>query len=140
MKTRNTLYTIMLIAYSLSMAHSVIPHHHHQSAEEANHSHDHSGKDYHHGHKHHHDDHDDSSKEDGHLFFLTHDFNSDFLSHAFHSDNVIKHKKQKAADTEMKHVSSPSFAEHLIFHPPQDEVSLSSFIFTAVSLRAPPIA
>jgi hypothetical protein len=123
------------------MAHSVIPHHHHKSAEEEIQAHHHSDSDHHHGHKHHHEHNQgDHSNEDGHLFFLTHDFNAEFLVHAFHSDDVIKHKKQKVADTEMECIFSLLFTEHLIFHPPQDDTTIRSFTFTAVSLRAPPIA
>src|SRR5690348_2697936 len=104
MIVRNLLYVLTLIAYTLSLAHSVIPHHHHNSPEEATAHHhelrvDHDFEKTDHSHHrgdHHHadEDHDKSHRADvGHLFFFTHDLNVDVLTAHKALDNPVKNKK-----------------------------------------------
>ena len=149
MKIRAIIFSITLLAYALSLAHSVIPHHHHKSAEEAR-SHEHATSHSHsHKHAHSHDhasnaDHhqdekrDKHSHESGHLFFLTHDSNLDVLVRNSLVEKSIKEKKVQKVISTSDQVISQSTPEHLVFHPPKSDGKLSLYRPSSNSLRAPP--
>ncbi|HEY0651490.1 MAG TPA: hypothetical protein VGD65_00120 [Chryseosolibacter sp.] len=148
MATRKILYALTLIAYTLSLAHSVIPHHHHSSQEEATAHHLSEG--HHHGTGHHHHDaadhHDSNSKdhqsnhsETGHLFFFAHDLNVDVLTRHGSIDNPVKVKKAISIAPLSEQAISSEFKRYLVFHPPQDDPSFHNRPLRQIKLRGPPI-
>lgn len=146
MKTRNILYVLTLIAYTLSLAHSVIPHHHHTTAEEATaheHSHDHHEHPKDHGHGHSHQQHDQPESEGdssgtGHFFFFNHGANGDVLVRHISLDNPVKSKKVQIEIPVDERVVPFIVGEHLVFHPPQRTGKIHSATLSASSLRGPP--
>lgn len=156
MTSRNILYVLTLIAYTLSLAHSVIPHHHHDSVEEAtahHHSddHHHNTADHHHNtghqhgtkeqHSHADDDHsnDQSHKgETGHFFFFSHDLNADVLARHGSIDNPVKVKKAHHIAPLQEQIISFEVTKYLVFHPPQDDPSFYSAFLHQFKLRGPP--
>jgi hypothetical protein len=140
MKTRYTLYVITLIAYTLSLAHSVIPHHHHKTADEAavhEHAdhHDHSAG-HHHNHKQKQED--KKPAETGHFFFFTHDVNADVLIKHSATDKPVKVKKVHIAVPVSQQIISFEGSAHLVFHPLQDDPHIRSTVFSFHALRGPP--
>jgi hypothetical protein len=142
MKTRSILYVITLVAYSLSLAHSVIPHHHHKTADEAaahKHAEDHqSGQKHHHHHDNHEKSNEKKSDATGHFFFFNHDINADVLVRHTENKLVAKVKTQKLAVHVNEQVIAFAVSEHLVFHPPQDDPDFVTTIVSSGPLRAPP--
>lgn len=152
MNTRKLLYALTLIAYTLSLAHSVIPHHHHRSPDDATthhheiQSHDHSDSNHHQHHhtKHQHDSNEQERKAShegdvGHFFFFTHDLNVDVLT-AHHSiDNPVKAKQSPTVRHLAKQPISFESKRHLVFHPPQDDKIHSCELPLQNKLRGPPL-
>jgi hypothetical protein len=140
MKSRPLLYLFVLAAYMLSLAHSVIPHHHHKTFKEAQ---AHSGKHHHHkGKGHHHHKHGENSKHESdgttHLFFFNHDSNADVLVRQASLDRSVKSKKADIPVEFKKQIISFEISEYLVFHPPQDDEIFITALPTSNSLRAPP--
>jgi hypothetical protein len=132
------------MAYTLSLAHSVIPHHHHQTVAEAI-AHEHADGHHHHASDspHHHHDQDESdsrqtSEDSGHFFFFSHELNADVLIKHGSVDNPVKNKNAQVSAALKKEISSFDAAEHLAFHPPQDDPFFVPAILSSRSLRAPP--
>jgi hypothetical protein len=130
------------MAYTLSLAHSVIPHHHHKTEDEAS-AHKHS--DHHHDkHEHHHSDHEDSNTENensedtGHFFFFSHDANIDVLVKHSSIDKPVNLKKTQPSITVKQQVISFEISKHLVFHPPQGETNFISAVQSTLALRGPP--
>ena len=142
MKTRVILYILTLLAYTLSLAHSVIPHHHHKSTEEAR-SHEHTKSHRHdHGKNHHHHDSEEKpeheSDKTGHFFFFSHDINTDVLIKHTSVGKSVKTNKVQVALPEEKQIAPFEFFAHLVFHPPQSDKIFVFEIHSSRSLRAPP--
>jgi hypothetical protein len=136
------------MAYSLSLAHSVIPHHHHHTAEEAaahNHAagvhhkakHHHTSNQDHHHHGNQQSDSEEHSDNTGHFFFFSHDANTDVLIKHGSTDNPVKNKKVQALPIK-EELLSFEVSEHLVFHPLQDDPSFTLKVVSSRSLRAPP--
>lgn len=131
-----------LMAYTLSLAHSVIPHHHHKTAVEAA-AHTHSDH-RHHGSKQHHHHHDQNNAEDeksgetGHFFFFSHDINADVLIKHSSIDKPVKVKKLQTSVPVKEQVISFEVSEHLVFHPPQGDSNFISQVLSSTALRGPP--
>lgn len=144
MMLRNTLYTLTLIAYTLSLAHSVIPHHHHSSAQEAT-AHQHEDDHHHHDTDHHEHNDADTEGEDsngsdtGHFFFFSHDLNADVLTQHGSVDNPVKEKKASHSLSRKEQVKPFEVSRHLVFHPPQDDPSFYLAPSCHSDLRGPPI-
>jgi hypothetical protein len=143
MKTRNILYVLTLVAYSLSLAHSVIPHHHHQTADEAaahknedDHHHDHAQA--HHHHDNDENKHDENSNQTGHFFFFSHDINADVLVKNILVKSPVKTKKVQISVPVKKQVFNFVVSAHLVFHPPQDDPFSRLKNLSSSALRAPP--
>jgi hypothetical protein len=140
MKTRTILYALTLMAYTLSVAHSVIPHHHHSSTHEAESHERHYAHKHNTEHHHHHEKSDQKTNSEplGHLFFFTHDTNADVL----HSQKTIsksgKTKKVNSAFVKNEKLISFEAVKYLVFHPPQDDFLISDAVLLSSSLRAPP--
>lgn len=155
MKARITIYALLIIAYTVSLAHSFIPHHHHKSAEEISlHDKEHEREHHNeHGHSHAHSNTDDHSSsgsngdadkhkhaEHGlaHVFFLSHDFGAEVN---VRSDAFSKLTKTKSVNNSFCQDVAFEPIEILkaqIFDPPQNEKSNSSPALSSGLLRAPP--
>jgi hypothetical protein len=142
MKMRNILYVLTLMAYSLSLAHSVIPHHHHKTADEAA-AHNHQD-DHHHDHTpglHHDKDEnkpDKKSNSTGHFFFFSHEINADVLVKDISVKTPVKTKKAQISVPVKEKVFSFVVSAHLVFHPPQDDPLPRDNYFCSRIPRAPP--
>jgi hypothetical protein len=139
---RKTLYALTLIAYSLSLAHSVIPHHHHKTADEAtahnksNHHHD-SAHDHHHGNEESESETQDESNA-GHLFFFSHDINADVLVQHSSMDSSVKVKKILASVSVKEQTPFRAISSYVEFHPPPDDQTTQSVTVPSNKLRGPP--
>jgi hypothetical protein len=146
MKTRNILYAITLVAYSLWLAHSVVPHHHHKTAEEADahhhgHSHGHTHDDDHESKRHSHHEDSNSSEQNsqtGHFFLFSHDSNAEVLVNHSSASETLKAKKAQKTIFVNERKSQFSFSAYLVFHPPPDREAYTQPLFSSTSLRAPP--
>jgi hypothetical protein len=140
MKMRILLYATTLAAYTLSVAHSVIPHHHHSSSEEArSHEQHHEHKQSTDHHHHHEDEKDgDTGNALGHLFFFAHDTNVDFLHGGKVTDNSVKTKKVSACMLANPIDYECNLSRHLVYQPPQDENRIRYLDSCSLCLRAPP--
>jgi hypothetical protein len=141
MKGRIALYVLTLIAYTLSLAHSVIPHHHHDNLAQAR-EHSHSNGHHHHHHSHEHNNEEspkDSHDHDtSHLFFLTHVANSDVLIKRIAIDGPVKLKKIDIAIPRDEQIIIFELLEYQVFQPPQDADIFIAPAYSTRSLRAPP--
>jgi hypothetical protein len=139
MMTKLIIYVFTLTAYMLSLAHSVIPHHHHKTVQEAE-AHDHA--DSHHGHnsdKHHHGhDSQDTPEPSHHFLFFSHDVNADVLIKHGSVDNPVKNKKPQCDVTLKDAITLRVRTAYLAFHPPQDDPAPDLSILSSNSLRGPP--
>ena len=123
---------LIIFAYTLSLAHSVIPHHHYNSHKESASNH----------HPHGESKHDRGDKDDhppgGGLTFPSHFFNSDasVTSSSFDEKAKVKAEWQisKAADV----LLTAQYFLNPVFHVPRDSKGYDQLIFSSRSLRAPP--
>lgn len=131
-KIRSFLYGFILIAYSLSLAHSVVPHQHFDSYRDF--KEDHSHKEAKHEHP---DSHDE---EEGSLFFNTHVANIDFSPTTFTFNKTITKKNQQVKDTLVENTSlfDACFVDPP-FHIPIEPLWHGHFFFSSRLLRAPPV-
>jgi hypothetical protein len=141
MKMRNILYVLTLFAYTLSLAHSVIPHHHHKTADDATAhdktSHEHnSDHDHHHGHEK--SQTEDDSHDTGHFFFFSHDITADVLIKHRSIDNPVKTKKVVASVPVKELTQFISISRYIVFHPPPDDQTSQSVSLPSNKLRGPP--
>lgn len=131
------------MAYTLSLAHSVVPHHHHQSTAEAA-AHEHSDHHHHHNTDDHQQAHDDAEHEEentddtGHFFFFNHDINADVLIQHGSIDNTVKTKQVQTSVAVKEQIVSFAVSRYLVFHPPQDDPNRSSATVNSTDLRGPP--
>lgn len=140
MQMRKILYALMLAAYTLSLAHSVIPHHHHKTADEASthhesHHHDSDNDHHHHGQE---SESQQESHDIGHFFFFSHDINADVLIRHSSIDNPVKIKKIFASVPVKDLVLFTSTSNYIVFHPPPDDQTSSSVTLPSNTLRGPP--
>jgi hypothetical protein len=136
---RKALYALTLIAYSLSLAHSVIPHHHHKTSDEASlhhEGHDHHNSDHDH-HDHEKNEHEDKS-DSGHFFFFSHDINADVLIKHGSINNSVKIKTVFASVPVKEQIPATSKSCYIVFHPPPDDQISQSVSIPSNKLRGPP--
>lgn len=137
MKIKSILYGLVLIAYALSLAHSVVPHDHFDSYNDfkAGHAHKDSNS-----HKHH----DDNGRHDEHSsqspFVATHFSNTDISVNTFAFEERTSDQSQHGGDAlrEDTHLLEASFGRS-IFHIPIRPPLPDSFLFSSRLLRAPPL-
>ena len=152
MKARIAIYTLLILAYTLSLTHSFIPHHHHKTVDEARlHDKEHElehERDHHHSHSgndqsatHDHEDTSDHKHSDhglAHLFFLSHDSSTEVnVRNESYTKSIKTMKIQQPAFSEY-HFNSFSILKNQIFRPPQNENNDSAPTLLSNSLRAPP--
>jgi hypothetical protein len=128
---RNLLSVIFLLAYSISVGHSIIPHHHHKSShnvsQAAGHDHDHDG-----------------NKQDDDNF-LSHNF-TNYLHSGSQEDLQLPPSSKISADQVVCACSVALFQFHILdFESPppiprhcNDFVLLSEYDLSNKGLRAPP--
>ena len=71
MWNKRVIFLSLLLAYSLMLAHSLIPHHHHETPDEAVHHHNQHNNEHDHSNDHNHS-HDNGDKQDGHATHFVH--------------------------------------------------------------------
>lgn len=147
---------VFIFSYAGAVLHSIVPHHHHDTYQEANEHNHHNNKS---SHSHHHDKqssnshHDDKKdthedEKDRHeqgqssaLYFLTHGANSDVLTSNVVEQKIIKSNnggKLTALYSLLPVVSIvPS---QKVFHPPSAELIPDSTHYLFRALRAPPLS
>jgi hypothetical protein len=140
MKVRSFICAFVLIAYLISLAHSVLPHRHYSSIKEYQEAVNGS----HHDKGHQHDQ--DNNHEKGEngkelpssLFFLTHTSNVDFSLSKFSFEQKIKVKIQwPKLISEIVFLSDKYVAESL-FHIPDSPLRVDYPTLSSRLLRAPP--
>ncbi len=137
MKIKSCIYFLVLIAYSLSITHSVIPHYHFDSLSEFKSAYTHdeseqSNKDH---------NHENEDSTDSGLFFLTHTTNIDFLPSTSVLDGKIASKNFQVNSTAVPQSSlliEAWFGDN-VFHIPIKSPSRDHSLFSSRLLRAPPI-
>jgi len=136
-KIKLFIYCLVLIAYSLSIAHSLIPHSHFNSLGEFKSAHTHDA-DEEGNHEH---NHENEGTSDSGLFFLTHTANIDFLPSTSVPDKKVVSKNfqfNTAATLQISILTDVWFVDkvfHIPIKPPRRDYSL----FSTRLLRAPPI-
>lgn len=140
MKSRWFTCILILAAYSVSLAHSVLPHHHYASLleyrEAANGSK--QDKDHQHNHDDKHEKGDTGQQLPDGLFFLTHVSNVDFSQAKFSFDQKVKVKIQwPELQMEVAFLPGACFTESL-FHIPVSPPGVDSPVLSSRALRAPP--
>jgi hypothetical protein len=132
---RRFIIPVLLLAYGLMMAHSIVPHYHEVAAVETHHHH--HGSSNHHEHKHQHE-----QSPLGH-------FAADVVHLAGSGDFLINHfatpdyKKSSPPDYAMPAGSvtiDPPFVPPVLFRKKSSEESIPTFSITNTPLRAPPVA
>ena len=131
MRYKQILLGFLILAYALSLAHSVIPHHHFNSRQESASHHQQEES------KHDHNDNHDQ-QQDGGLTFPAHFSNSDVSVSKFSFDQRVKVKAEwhiiKAEDV----LLTGLYFLNPVFHVPIDSQRYDQLIFSSRSLRAPP--
>jgi hypothetical protein len=137
MKIKLLLSGLVLIAYALSLTHSVVPHDHFDSYNDFKAGHVHKDS---HEHKHHDGDdrHDEHSTESP--FVVTHFSNTDISVNTFALEERTPDKIQHVSDALIEdiHILEASFGKS-IFHIPIRPPLLDCFLFSSRLLRAPPV-
>lgn len=138
MRISSFIYLLVLMAYSLSLAHSVIPHHHFDSYTEFKAGHDHEKSE----HQHNHDESESDSDEqsDNSLFVGTHVSNIDFslATYTFKKKSQEKVQDYNNALIENSHLLEAYF-DNSVFHIPICLPPLDHPLFSSRLLRAPPL-
>lgn len=135
---RSFIYSLVLVAYSLSLAHSVIPHHHFDSYSEFKAGHSREEDKHDHSHSKSEDDRDEQS--DNSPFVGAHVSNIDFsvTTYTFKKKAQGKTPTYNVALTETSHLLDASF-ENSVFHIPIRPPLLDHSCFSSRLLRAPPV-
>lgn len=133
MRIRNLIIYLFLFSYAGALAHSLIPHHHDDSAEKLQ-EHIHSDSKA----SHHNNSSESNQEPEESPHFLTHLSNVDVLNQNNTSNSFVKKEVKKAVITEpFVEVNAGSF-ELPIFHPPDQQI-VTSIQFQFRPLRAPPV-
>lgn len=126
---------VFVFSYAGAILHSIVPHHHHNSHQEA--------KEYDHHTSHSHGDKQQDSKDHKHTglpYLLTHSANTDVLVSQASVDGTAKSKK---AEKLMVAIAELPMFNHApakqVFHPPSDDLSANSAAYLFRALRAPPL-
>lgn len=136
MKSRWFICVFILAAYSVSLAHSVLPHHHYASL--ADYKNREAANEPQHDHDADHKTGDTGEELPGSLFFLTHLSNVDFALSKLSFDQKFKIKVQwPAIQIEDISIGDTYFTEPL-FHIPDSPPWVDNPILSCRSLRAPP--
>jgi len=135
-KIKSFIYCLALIAYSLSLFHSVIPHHHFDSLSEFKSAHSHEE-----GQQNHHEHRSESDTPDSGLFFNTHIANVDFLPSilALHKNSASKNLQIDNAAILQNTFLIDVWIVDKIFHIPIKPPRQDYFLSSSRLLRAPPI-
>ena len=130
---------VFLFSYAGAVAHSIVPHHHHDSHKEAKSHHHHDNQSSHS----HHDDKRDTNEHEhsGSIYFLTHAANSDITINHSSEHGIAKIKKtEKQVTVYSLLVISSIVPSQQIFHPPSDDLFTHSSLYLFSALRAPPFS
>jgi Ni/Co efflux regulator RcnB len=132
---------VFIFSYAGAVLHSIVPHHHHDSHQEAK---EHRHHDHHTNHLHsdEHQDSEDHKHNDSHsLYFLTHAANTDIL--VTHVSIDTSGKLKKGEKLVVIHAALHVFniiSLHQVFHPPSGNLATHSTAYLFRALRAPPIS
>lgn len=135
---RTFIYSLLLVAYSLSLVHSVIPHHHFDSYSEFKAGH--TNEEDKHDHSHSKSEEDRDEQSDNSPFVGTHVSNIDFLTttYTFKKESKEKVQTYNVVLTENSHLLDAAF-DNSVFHIPIKPPRTDNPIFSSRLLRAPPI-
>ena len=133
MKAKSCIIFLLFLAYSLTLVHSVVPHHHHQEVADI-HSHSHHED----ATRNHHDS--DDEKSISHFFSeAVHHPSAKLTVLSPYSENILKSKPSTAhLMLRLEQIFLP------MFKPPENNATFqvdhySSHLFTLSLLRAPPV-
>lgn len=136
-KIKSLLYGLVLIAYALSLSHSVVPHDHFDSYNDFKEGHAHRDS-------HEHDHHDGDGPQDEHStespFVVTHFSNTDIVVNTLALGERTPDKIQHGSDAliEITHLLEAPFGNS-VFHVPIRPPLLDHSRFSSRLLRAPPV-
>lgn len=139
MKVKSLLYFLVLFAYTLFLAHSVVPHAHFESFSEFRNTHTHHHNDHGSSHQQHSDEQSNHDHEAGGLLVLAHATNFDFAPNIFKFSKPAVEKNHPYCPAAISSVYSryESFAKP-VFHVPIEPPPLRPVYLSSRSLRAPP--
>ncbi len=141
MKIRWTICVLILVAYSINLAHSILPHHHFSSIKEYRQAvnEPHQEEAHQHGSEENHENGHASQELPVNLFFLTHASNVDFSLSKFSFEQKSKVAIQLPGFLANNVLISYKYVAESLFPIPDSPLRIDCPILSSRSLRAPPI-
>jgi hypothetical protein len=142
MLNKQVIVCMLIFSYLGAVLHSMVPHHHHDTLEEAEkHHHVHHASNHGHSHSHDHDAKSDNGGSNGSRFFLSHSINADVLLTDTSIENTANGTKSKISVAHCKTPLRLGLPHAIsVFRPPSNETTHHTTHYPFRALRAPPLS